>query len=220
MYRELSIISGTGADIWSKSNFGPPGRYHPWSSPHPHVCTVPSTSAIFKHPGNCVLWGCSALPAILSWSCHLCQSGVLSVLPSIWEIGESSRGPSQESRMGGGGQSCFFWVKKDVWNSALPWCNNQAVCCQSLGQSLCTFSHSRHKTSVYAELTVWLARGNSFWIIPMMSRKMMSMLLTLLVNCLAFFLSRWVWTFFPKHLSNYYQGLHHIFAVWSITKSQ
>jgi hypothetical protein len=41
-------ISGTGADIWSKSNFGPTGHHHPRSSPLPHVCTVLRASAIFK----------------------------------------------------------------------------------------------------------------------------------------------------------------------------
>jgi hypothetical protein len=37
----------TGAAIWSKTNFGPTGHYHPQSSPILCVCTVPSISAIF-----------------------------------------------------------------------------------------------------------------------------------------------------------------------------
>jgi hypothetical protein len=37
------------------------------------------------------------------------------------------------------------------------------------------------------ELTVWPARTNSLWTIPLMSKKMMSMLLTLLFTCLTFF---------------------------------
>jgi hypothetical protein len=32
-YKESSIISGTGAVIWSKSNVGPTGHYHSRSSP-------------------------------------------------------------------------------------------------------------------------------------------------------------------------------------------
>jgi hypothetical protein len=48
MNKESSIISGTGAAIWSKTNFGPIGHHHPRSSPIPLICTVPSASAIFK----------------------------------------------------------------------------------------------------------------------------------------------------------------------------
>jgi hypothetical protein len=47
-YKEPSIISGTGAAIWSKPNFGLTGHRHPRSIPLPSVCTVPSTSAILK----------------------------------------------------------------------------------------------------------------------------------------------------------------------------
>jgi hypothetical protein len=42
-----SIISGTGAAISSKTNFGPTGHYRPWSSPLLHLCTVPRICAIF-----------------------------------------------------------------------------------------------------------------------------------------------------------------------------
>jgi hypothetical protein len=47
-YKETSIISSTGAAIWSKINFGPAGYHHPGSSSLPRVCTIPSASAIFK----------------------------------------------------------------------------------------------------------------------------------------------------------------------------
>jgi hypothetical protein len=51
-----------------------------------------------------------------------------------------------------------------------------------------TFSRSRRKASQqYAELTVWTARTNSLWTILLMSNKMMRMLLTSLLTCLAFF---------------------------------
>jgi hypothetical protein len=36
-------------------------------------------------------------------------------------------------------------------------------------------------------LTVWSARTNSLWTVPLMSKKMMSMLLTLLFVCVTFF---------------------------------
>jgi hypothetical protein len=56
-------------------------------------------------------------------------------------------------------------------------------CRQRSGRSLRTFSRSRLKTSQqYMELTVWHARTNS-----LVSKKMMSMLLILLLTCLAFF---------------------------------
>jgi hypothetical protein len=45
--KQLSIISGTGAVIWSKTNLGASGHHHPRSSPLLRVCTVPSASAIF-----------------------------------------------------------------------------------------------------------------------------------------------------------------------------
>jgi hypothetical protein len=44
----VSIIPGTGAAIWSKTNFPSTGHHHPRSHALPHVCTVPSASASFK----------------------------------------------------------------------------------------------------------------------------------------------------------------------------
>jgi hypothetical protein len=44
MYKDPSIIYGTGAAILSKTNFGPTGHHHPLQ----RVCTVPSASVIFK----------------------------------------------------------------------------------------------------------------------------------------------------------------------------
>jgi hypothetical protein len=46
-YKESSILSGTCAAIWLKTNFGSSGHHHPRKSPLPHVCTVPSASAFF-----------------------------------------------------------------------------------------------------------------------------------------------------------------------------
>jgi hypothetical protein len=48
--------------------------------------------------------------------------------------------------------------------------------------------NSLNKSQLYAELTVWPAGKNSFlWRINLMSKKMMSMFLTLLFTCLTFF---------------------------------
>jgi hypothetical protein len=47
MYKEVSIISRTGAAIWSKTNFVPTGYHIPQRRLLTHVCTVPNASAIF-----------------------------------------------------------------------------------------------------------------------------------------------------------------------------
>jgi hypothetical protein len=59
------------------------------------------------HPGNRVLWGCSAPLATLPRSSQLCQNGIILVLPSI--------GKREKSRMGGGLQLCCFWLKIPLW---------------------------------------------------------------------------------------------------------
>jgi hypothetical protein len=65
-YKEPSIISGTGVVIWSKTNSGPTGHHHPWSSPLLRVCIVSSNSVIFcMHHASRILWGYSAPPVIL-----------------------------------------------------------------------------------------------------------------------------------------------------------
>jgi hypothetical protein len=46
VYKETSI-SGTGAAIWSKTNFGHTGYHHLRNSPLLLVCTIPSASATF-----------------------------------------------------------------------------------------------------------------------------------------------------------------------------
>jgi hypothetical protein len=44
----VSIISGTGAAIWSKSNVGPTVHHHPQSSRHPCVCIFSAFLSFFK----------------------------------------------------------------------------------------------------------------------------------------------------------------------------
>jgi hypothetical protein len=63
------------------------------------------------------------------------------------------------------------------------------------GWSLRTFSCSCRKTSQqYTELLVWPTRTNSLWTIPLMSKKMMSML-DFALHLSHLFQSRWVRTF-------------------------
>jgi hypothetical protein len=46
-YKDPSTIFGTGAAIWSETNFGPTGHHHTRTSIFPQICTDPSASAIF-----------------------------------------------------------------------------------------------------------------------------------------------------------------------------
>jgi hypothetical protein len=62
------------------------------------------------HPGNHVLWGCSALRAILPQSPELCQDG------DIWVL--STTGKKRKVGWVGGWQSCRFW-----WKGRVRWCN-------------------------------------------------------------------------------------------------
>jgi hypothetical protein len=56
------------------------------------------------------------------------------------------------------------------------------------GKVFAHFHASHHKVSPqYVELTIWPARANFLWTIPLMAKKMISMLLTFLFTCLAFF---------------------------------
>jgi hypothetical protein len=74
-------------------------------------------------------------------------------------------------------------VKTEVWDGALWWRNSHFYCRQSSGRNL-TFSRTRRKS--HSSMQNWLLG---------LSGKIMSMLLTLLFTRLAFFRSRWVWTF-------------------------
>jgi hypothetical protein len=66
-------------------------------------------------------------------------------------------------------------------------------------------------------LTVWFARTNSLWTILSMSKKMMSMLLTLLFTCLVFWVSvSLAHACFPKGLSNHCQSIRRSFPeIWT-----
>jgi hypothetical protein len=111
-------------------------------------------------------------------------------------------------------------VNKEVWDDAFEWFNGQFFCRRSSGRNRRTFSSSRRKLSQqHAELTVWPSRTNYIWTIPLMSKKMMNMLLTLLFSCIAFFVLPWTQhaiqtnvygsNFLPELLSNHCRSLHY-----------
>jgi hypothetical protein len=78
-------------------------------------------------------------------------------------------------------------------------CSSQLFCHQSSGQSLRTFSCSHYKTlDYYVELTVWPARMNSLWTIPLMGgkkRKIDNHAPEFSLHLSQLFWSWWVWTF-------------------------
>jgi hypothetical protein len=75
----LSIISGTGAAIGSKTNFGPTGHHHPRSSLLLCVCTISSASAFSKRILKVVFCARSSPLAMLPLSPQLCQMTVFSI---------------------------------------------------------------------------------------------------------------------------------------------
>jgi hypothetical protein len=162
------------------------------------------------HPGTCVLWGCSTLPAIVPWAPQSCQNEV-----------------TKSAKLGGSGITVILFlvkssmVENEVGDRALSWCNIQYLCHQILWQSLRTFSRSwrKHNRSIWN----WLF-GLPWWILceqPLWCQNMTSMHLA----CL--FRSLWVWTslckhpctvlyFFPKHLPNHCDSFHHTTSeIWS-----
>jgi hypothetical protein len=142
--------------------------------------------------GSRVLWGYSALPGILSRSPQLCQNGSFHF---YLQSGKQRKVTGGHVRGVGwvGDESCCFLSK-------IPWWKGKCEtvrCCDATASSfvakvqvevLAHFLCRHHKMSQqYAELTVWPAWKNSLWTIPLMPKKMMSMLLTLLLTCLAIF---------------------------------
>jgi hypothetical protein len=67
------IISGTGAAIWSKTNFGLIGHHHHPNTPLPRVCTVPRASAIFLNAS----WKSSSV-RVISTACEASFTSVMS----------------------------------------------------------------------------------------------------------------------------------------------
>jgi hypothetical protein len=86
MYEVVSIISGAGAAIWSKINFGPTGHHHPRGSRLLRICTVPSVSATFK----CIL------EVVIYEGVQFCLSHFNCVKMAIFQLEreKNRRGPS------------------------------------------------------------------------------------------------------------------------------
>jgi hypothetical protein len=89
-----SINSGTGAALRRKTNFGPAGHHHSWSSP-----------TIFK----CILKSCSV--RVFSATCDSVSITQLCPNRGNFHRGNSGnlQGPSQASAVGGVRQPCYSW---------------------------------------------------------------------------------------------------------------
>jgi hypothetical protein len=139
----------------------------------PCFCTVPST---------CHFLNASWKPCIMRVF-RACDSASITLIVSKWQpFSFVFNQGNRESRVGRGWQSPFFLnslVKKKLWDGDLSWYNSHFFCRQSSRRSLRTYSHICHKIhSSMRELTVWPARTNSLWTIPLTTKKIMSMLLT------------------------------------------
>jgi hypothetical protein len=105
----VSIISGTGAAPWSKTNFWPTGHHHSRSSPLPCICTIPSTSAIFL---NASLKSCR----VRVWDCLDC---LICVKMAAFQLYCQ---PGKQRKVGWAGDDSHVvfskknsLVKKEVW---------------------------------------------------------------------------------------------------------
>jgi hypothetical protein len=102
-YNESSIISGTGAAIWSKTNFGPTGHHHLGSSPLPHGYTPFSALvSFFKCILEVVFCEC------VQHNMRFCLDHLNCVKMAAFQI-LSSIEEAEKSRVGGGRQSCYLW---------------------------------------------------------------------------------------------------------------
>jgi hypothetical protein len=104
-YKYPSIISGTGAATWSKTNFWPTGHYDPWSSLLPRVCTVPSSPVTVSFILEVVLCEC-VQHRLRFWLDHL-----ICVKMSTFQFYVQS---GKQGKIGcvGGVHSCCILVKK------------------------------------------------------------------------------------------------------------
>jgi hypothetical protein len=116
----------------------------------------------------------------------------------------------QKSRVGGDNSHVVFGQKSLGDKGGVGRC--VTVVLQPVILSPMVSCSRREISQKYAELTVWPARTNPLWTIPLMSKKIMNMLLTLRFTCLAFFFfvsvsldfPRTAHASFPERLSNQY----------------
>jgi hypothetical protein len=188
IYKEPSIISGTGAANWSKTNFGHTGFEIVSSCLY---APFPALLPLFKmHPESCVL--------CVQHRLRFCLDNLSCIKMAALQFYLKS---GKQRRVGWVGEDSLvifgqeFPGEMEVWDRALSWCNIKFLFSQSSGRSLRTFSHSRHKTSQqYAELTVWPARTISLWTIPM-SKKSDEHSLSFAFHLSYLSWSHWVYTF-------------------------
>jgi hypothetical protein len=217
------LLSGQG-------NFGPSGHHHPRSSTLPHEYIVQSASAISK----CILE--VIFSAILPRSPQLCQNDSFSIFFSTEET----------ENLGWVGTTVLLLLaknylsKNEVWDAVLSWKSQFFV--NKIRDEVIAHLHTI-AVKCHSSMRNWLfgLPGRIVCEQSLMSKKMMSMLLTFLFTCLAFFSfcpessmpfkhPCATHTFFPEHLSNHCQGLRPTFprdshkiwptlAIGSIAKS-
>jgi hypothetical protein len=179
-YFERKAWMKAGASILPKTNFVPTGHHHPWSSPNPHICTIPSASALFWNASwkSCSMrvssTACDSAP-----SPQLCQMRAFHFYVQL----------RKQRKVVWVGTTVMFSIKNSPVKEEVRSVHCRDITAISFSPNFgVTSSHSRRKMShYYGELTVWPTRTNSLWTIPLMPKEMMSMLLTLLFICLAFF---------------------------------
>jgi hypothetical protein len=162
------------------------GHQHPRSSPLPRVFTVPSASAIL----NAFWKSCSV--RVFSTGCLDHLNCVKMAAFQLYLQSEKQRKVAwvgNDSHLVFGKKNSL--VKREVWGGALSWYNSQSLCHQSSGRSLRTFSRNLRSHSSIQNWLFGLPGRILCEQSPLMSKKMMSMLLTLLFTCLVFFGLPW-----------------------------
>jgi hypothetical protein len=110
----LSLFSRTGAAIWPKTNFGPTGHHHQWSSPFCTYALIPALLPFISPLWKLCFMRIFSIP--LWFSLH--HLNYQNSLPSIGETKKTHRRPSQMSRVGGGQQTCFC-LKNSIWKGSV-----------------------------------------------------------------------------------------------------
>jgi hypothetical protein len=102
--REQSIISGTSAAIWPRTNFGPTGHHNPRSCAYATFpALLPFLNASWK--------SCSM--SVLSTTCD--STLIISTVQNGGLLFLSSIGETEKFRVSGEGQSCCFWSQILWW---------------------------------------------------------------------------------------------------------
>jgi hypothetical protein len=106
-YKESSIISGTGAAIKSKTNFGPIGHHQARSSPLLRMCKFPALLPFL----NASWKPCSV--RVFSTDCN--SLSISSTESKWWPFSFIFNRINRENKVGGGGQSFCCWSNIHWW---------------------------------------------------------------------------------------------------------